>query len=59
MVRILIVEDHDYFRSQLRSFLESVDEWTVCEEASDGLKGVEHMLPSSLTSRLWISKCSA
>ena len=41
MVRILIVDDHNDFRSQLRSFLESVDEWTVCGEADDGLRAVE------------------
>jgi two-component system, NarL family, response regulator LiaR len=41
MVRILIADDHDYFRSQLRAFLESVDEWKVCGEADDGLKAVE------------------
>jgi DNA-binding NarL/FixJ family response regulator len=41
LARILIVDDHHRFRVQLRSLLESVDEWEVCAEAENGKEAVE------------------
>jgi len=40
-VRILIVDDHEVMRGGLRSLLESVPEWEVCGEATDGEEAVE------------------
>jgi DNA-binding NarL/FixJ family response regulator len=40
VVRILIVDDHNQFRAQLKALLESVNEW-VCGEAQNGLEAVE------------------
>jgi len=39
--RVLIVDDHEFFRQCLRSLLESRAEWEICGEASDGLEAVE------------------
>jgi len=41
VVRILIVDDHNQFRAQLKALLESVNEWEVCGEAQNGLEAVE------------------
>ena len=48
VVRILIVDDHNQFRAQLKSLLESVNEWQVCSEAKNGTDAVEeycHLQP--------------
>ena len=41
VIRILIVDDHHQFRAQLRSLLESIEEWQVCGEAQNGIEAVE------------------
>jgi DNA-binding NarL/FixJ family response regulator len=41
MVRILIADDHNGFRSCLRSILERQPGWDVCGEAIDGHEAVE------------------
>ncbi len=41
VVRILIVDDHNQFRAQLKARLESIKEWEVCGEARNGLEAVE------------------
>lgn len=41
MIRIFVVDDHHHFRAQLRSLLESMEEWTVCGEAENGREAVE------------------
>jgi DNA-binding NarL/FixJ family response regulator len=41
VVRILIVDDHNQFRAQLRTLLESIEEWQVCGEAQNGVEAVE------------------
>lgn len=38
--RILLVDDHPYFRLMLRRFLELNPDWEVCGEASDGFEAV-------------------
>ncbi len=41
MIRILIVDDHQQFRAQLRALLESIAEWEVCAEAQNGVEAIE------------------
>jgi response regulator RpfG family c-di-GMP phosphodiesterase len=41
LIRIFIVDDHHHFRTQLRSLLESVEEWQVCGEAENGVEAIE------------------
>jgi two-component system response regulator DegU len=41
LARILIVDDHQYFRIHLRNLLESIEEWEVCAEAENGKEAVE------------------
>lgn len=41
MIRILIADDHDLFRSCIRSILESEPGWEVCGEATNGREAVE------------------
>lgn len=41
MARILIVDDHDQYRAQLRILLESEPEWEICAEAADGREAAE------------------
>ena len=41
LARIFIVDDHHYFRAQLRGLLESVEEWEVCGEAENGREAIE------------------
>jgi len=41
MCRILIVDDHEVIRQNIRSLLTSRDDWSVCGEATDGLQAVE------------------
>jgi DNA-binding NarL/FixJ family response regulator len=41
MTRILIVDDHDQYRAQLRSLIEAEAEWEICGEAADGKEAVE------------------
>ena len=41
LARILIVDDHPYFRVHLRNLLESEEEWEVCGEAENGKEAVE------------------
>lgn len=38
--RILLVDDHPYFRHLLRVFLEQNPEWEVCGEAADGCEAL-------------------
>ena len=38
--RILVVDDHPYFRHMLRVFLEQNPNWEVCGEASDGCEAI-------------------
>jgi DNA-binding NarL/FixJ family response regulator len=40
LIRILIV-DHNQFRAQLKTLLESIEEWQVCGEAQNGAEAVE------------------
>jgi DNA-binding NarL/FixJ family response regulator len=40
LTRIFIVDDHDQFRKQLRSLIESRGDWQVCCEAADGNEAV-------------------
>jgi signal transduction histidine kinase len=47
-VRILIVDDHETVRQAIRRRLSSRAEWSVCDEASDGIEAVEkarHLRP--------------
>lgn len=41
IIRILLVDDHNLFRSGIKSLLESQDGFEVVGEASDGLDGVK------------------
>jgi DNA-binding NarL/FixJ family response regulator len=41
VIGILIVDDHHQFRAQLRTLLESIEEWQVCAEAQNGMEAVE------------------
>ena len=41
LIRILIVDDHNQFRAQLKTLLESIEEWQVCGEAQNGAEAVE------------------
>jgi DNA-binding NarL/FixJ family response regulator len=41
LISILIVDDHDQFRAQLRALLKSTEEWEVCAEAKNGVEAVE------------------
>lgn len=41
LARIFIVDDNHGFRAQLRSLLESVEEWEVCGEAENGWEAIE------------------
>jgi DNA-binding NarL/FixJ family response regulator len=41
LIRILIVDDHNQFRAQLKTLLESIEEWQVCDEAQNGAEAVE------------------
>jgi DNA-binding NarL/FixJ family response regulator len=38
---ILIVDDHSFMRTAVRTFLENETEFTVCGEAVDGLEAVQ------------------
>jgi DNA-binding NarL/FixJ family response regulator len=38
--RILIVDDHELIRRNIRALIDSRDDWSVCGEAKDGLEGV-------------------
>ena len=40
-IDILIADDHEFFRRNLRSLVESQAEWRVCDEAADGLEALE------------------
>jgi PAS domain S-box-containing protein len=39
--QVLIVDDHDFVRSSLRSLLSTRPDWEVCGEAVDGVEAVE------------------
>lgn len=41
MIRIFIVDDHNDYRTHLRTLLESVKEWKVCAEAVNGIEAVQ------------------
>jgi DNA-binding NarL/FixJ family response regulator len=41
LARIFIVDDHHLYRLQLRTLLESVEDWEVCGEAENGWEAVE------------------
>jgi DNA-binding NarL/FixJ family response regulator len=41
LARIFIVDDHHHYRLQLRTLLESVEDWEVCGEAENGWEAVE------------------
>jgi DNA-binding NarL/FixJ family response regulator len=38
--RILLVDDHSFFRHTLRTYLELNPNWEICGEASDGCEAV-------------------
>src|SRR5579862_8850869 len=40
-IDILIADDHEFFRRNLRSLVESHVDWRVCGEAADGLEALE------------------
>lgn len=40
-IDILIADDHEFFRRNLRSLVESQPDWRVCDEAADGLEALE------------------
>src|ERR1700730_18754192 len=40
-VEILIVDDHEMFRSKVRSLIESQPHYRVCGEAGDGIEAIE------------------
>jgi signal transduction histidine kinase/CheY-like chemotaxis protein len=41
VIDILIADDHEFFRQNLRSLLECQPDWRVCGEAADGIEAVE------------------
>jgi CheY-like chemotaxis protein len=41
LARILIADDHEWFRRTVRSFIESHREYHVCGEAGDGIDAIE------------------
>jgi DNA-binding NarL/FixJ family response regulator len=45
--RLFIVDDNDQFRRQLRSLIESQDDWKDCCEAADGSEAVEMYGPAN------------
>ena len=45
-IRILIADDHEVMRMGIRNLLESVENWTVCGEASTGREAVDLALHS-------------
>jgi DNA-binding NarL/FixJ family response regulator len=40
MTRILLVDDHNLMRKQLRQMIQKQEHWEVCGEAADGLEAV-------------------
>ncbi len=47
-MRVLIVDDHEIFRTGLRSLLEPLAEFQICGEATNGFEAIErakHLLP--------------
>ena len=40
-VRVLIVDDHEVMRMGIRNLLETVPNWSVCAEASNGIEAIE------------------
>jgi DNA-binding NarL/FixJ family response regulator len=40
-VRVLVVDDHEVMRMGIRNLLESVPNWSICAEASNGHEAVE------------------
>jgi DNA-binding NarL/FixJ family response regulator len=40
MTRILLVDDHNLMRKQLRQMIQKQEQWEVCGEAADGLEAV-------------------
>jgi DNA-binding NarL/FixJ family response regulator len=40
-VRILVADDHEVMRMGIRNLLESVPNWNICAEASNGREAVE------------------
>src|ERR1700739_1332263 len=40
-VEILIAEEHELFRSTVRSFIEAQPDYHVCGEAGDGIEAIE------------------
>jgi len=41
VTKILIADDHNFYRAQLRTLLESVQNWQVCAEAVNGVEVIE------------------
>jgi DNA-binding NarL/FixJ family response regulator len=41
MTRILIVDDHQFVRQQLRQMIAQNNQWQVCGEAADGKEAVQ------------------
>jgi DNA-binding NarL/FixJ family response regulator len=41
LVKILIVDDHEYIRRMVRVLLEAEDGWRVCGEAADGQQAID------------------
>ena len=41
LAQILIVDDHDVFRKQLRRLVENQSDWAVCAEADNGILAVD------------------
>ena len=60
-LRILIVDDHPSVRVLLRSILESVPEWEVCGEATNGLLAVlqaSSLNPDVIVMDLMMPECN-
>jgi DNA-binding NarL/FixJ family response regulator len=45
-IRILVADDHEVMRLGIRNLLESVSNWNVCAEASNGREAVDLALQS-------------
>src|SRR5262245_52378217 len=60
-LRILIADDHQSVRLLMRNILESVPEWEVCGEASDGSAAVlsaEQLRPDIIVMDLVMPECN-
>jgi len=60
-LRILIADDHPFVRSLMRTILESVPDWVVCGEASNGTSAVamaDHLHPDVIVMDLMMPECN-